>query len=48
MTTINWALNLEGWLILASSRAHPRFQQLLRKMNVVPHDIVRQRALLRT
>ncbi len=43
-----WALNLEGWLPFASSRAHPRFQQLLHKMNVVPHDIPRQRALLRT
>jgi hypothetical protein len=42
-----WALNLEGWLTFASSRAHPRFQQLLRKMNAVPHDIPRQRALLR-
>jgi len=41
-----WALSLEGWLTFASSRAHPRFQQLLRKMNAVPHDIPRQRALL--
>jgi thioredoxin-like negative regulator of GroEL len=42
-----WGLSLEGWLRFPNARRSPRFVALLARLGATPHDIARQRRLLR-